>query len=103
LCLPARRRTQFATKFIVALLLGLFFGVAVPLLFEGKKVLPDLHVQLSSDLIKFYSSIPHGTVVLAALKFVAAINPYLPLLPLILIAACFLAISFYASSLSRNT
>src|ERR1041384_6609780 len=46
LCLPARRRTQFATKFLVALLLALFFGAVVPMLFEGKKVLPDLHVQL---------------------------------------------------------
>jgi len=103
LCLPARRRTQFAIKFVVALLLSLFFGVAVPLLFEGTKILPDFHMQLSNELIQFYEGLPHGSVVLAALKFVGAINPCLPLLPLVLIAAGFVAVSFYASTLSRNT
>ena len=40
LCLPVKRRTQFAVKLLVALGLSVVFGVIMPLLLEGRRVWP---------------------------------------------------------------
>ena len=42
-CLPVKRRTQFAVKFRVVMLLSILFGVVMPLLLEGSRILPDIH------------------------------------------------------------
>ena len=103
LCLPVRRRTQFAIKFAVAFGLAVLLGVCVPFMFEGTRILPDTKVQFTSDLLGFYAAMPHGNLVVAALKAAASLNPVLPFLPMLLIAAVLLTVSFYASSLVRNT
>ncbi|HEY1661960.1 MAG TPA: hypothetical protein VGI03_06030 [Verrucomicrobiae bacterium] len=42
LCLPVKRRTQFAIKLSVVVILSILFGVAMPLLFEGRLIFPDV-------------------------------------------------------------
>jgi ABC-type transport system involved in multi-copper enzyme maturation permease subunit len=103
LCLPARRWTQFVIKFSVALGLAVLFGVAAPVALEGGKILPDFHANLRNEMLNYYSHMPHGTSVVAALKLVLAINPLLPFLPQLLIAIGLVAISFYASTIARHT
>lgn len=41
LCLPAKRRTQFLVKFLVALGLSVIMGALMPVLLEGGKILPN--------------------------------------------------------------
>lgn len=101
--LPVRRRTQFAIKFAVAVGLVVFLGVLVPCLLEGKRILPDTSVNFSSGQLGFFASMSHGRFVVAVLKSVEALNPLLPLLPMVLVAVSLLTISFYASTLVRNT
>ena len=48
LCLPVTRRAQFTVKLCVVLLLSVLFGAAMPLLFEGTRVLPDTRINLFS-------------------------------------------------------
>ena len=103
LCLPVRRRTQFAIKFAVALGLVVLLGVLVPVLLEGRRILPDLSVNFSSELLDFYASMPHGKLVVTTLRAVEALSPWLPLLPMLLVAITLVAVSFYASTLVRNT
>ena len=102
LCLPAKRRTQFALKLLVALGLTLVFGTLMPLLLEGGSILPGIH---------FNVSLPHGweerATTTAQVFFwwncLGAINGLLPLLTLAGIAVLIGGISFYVSSLERNT
>lgn len=103
LCLPARRRTQFLIKFGVALALALLFGVVVPLLFEGGRILPDFSETFTRLLDN--PNIPFGRRILSAtaIEILSPLFPLFSLLPLFLIAVSFLALSFYASTLSRNT
>jgi len=107
LCLPVRRRTQFAVKAGVVLLLSLLFGVAMPLLLEGARILPHYkfnpltaiaglqnalkwHLQMSTAQIFFWNC-------------VGVIGAHLPLLTLAGIATAIGMISLYASTLARNT
>lgn len=102
LCLPARRRTQFGIKFATALLLFLLLGVAMPLLIEGTRILPDFSYQ-SGDVPENYAiTIPGGTVHSIA-NIVAAYRAVLPWVALMAIGVSVGFISFYASSLARNT
>ena len=43
LCLPVKRRTLFAVKIRMVLMLSVLFGLGLPLLLEGARILPDLH------------------------------------------------------------
>lgn len=73
LCLPAKRRTQFIVKLLVVIGLSIFMGVLMPLLLEGSRILPDVHLEWWSPLI---------------LPGIAALTG---------------AISFYISTMARNT
>lgn len=90
LCLPAKRRTLFATKFSVVLFLSVLLGVAMPLLLEGTRILPDVDFKFG----QFYEFLG---------PFVDQIDQCLPLLTLAAIAMAIGAISFYASTFARNT
>ena len=103
LCLPVRRWTQFAIKFGVALGLSVLFGVAAPVLLEGVRILPDIHAEFPSEQYNYYSRMPQGTLVLAALELVRSLNPLLPFLPQLLVCTVLVAIPFYASTLARHT
>ena len=46
-----KRRTQFAVKAGVVLLLSLLFGVAMPLLLEGTRILPEYKLDFAWDLM----------------------------------------------------
>ncbi len=92
LCLPVKRRTQFATKFSVVLFLSILFGMAVPLLLEGTRILPDLHLAIGFHAVMSQS-----------LFFFWNHSLLLGILMLAVIAAMIGAISFYASTFARNT
>jgi len=101
LCLPVKRRTQFAIKFFVALFLSVLLGAVMPLLLEGIKILPNVHFETGSHESGWFGQ-------LSATQFffwycLGMLNGLLPLLTLAGIAAAFGAISFYVSSLMRNT
>ena len=53
LCLPSRRRVQFGIKFISALMLSLLLGAALPLLFEGARILPETPGDESAALFPY--------------------------------------------------
>ena len=103
LCLPVRRRTQFAVKAGGVLLLSLLFGVAMPLLLEGTRILPDVH------FIPNGFHFENGNWQLMNVWQIffwygfEAINHLVPLLILSGIAATIGLVSFYASTLARNT
>lgn len=100
LCLPVKRRTQFAIKFSVALFLSVFLGAIMPLLLEGTRILPDAH-------FKFHFSSAAGMQMSLAQIFfwncVIEFNVFLPLLTLLFIAATIGSVAFYVSTLVRNT
>ena len=90
LCLPAKHRTLFAVKFSVVLFLSVLLGVVMPLWLEGSRIFPDVHFKFNI----FYEFLG---------PFVDQIDRWLPLLILAGIAAAIGAISFYASTFTRNT
>jgi len=102
LCLPARRRTQFIVKFGVALALAVFLGVIMPMLFEGRRILPDIQLNLDATNgdTSFLPLVKSSPLLFGFLKFV---EPLLPFLPLTLFAVIFVSMAFYASTLARNT
>ena len=81
LCLPVRRRAQFAVKFRVVLMLSMLFGAVLPLLLEGQRIMPKIHVWYGLEIL----------------------NTLAPMLLLAGMALAIGAIAFYASSLARNT
>jgi ABC-type transport system involved in multi-copper enzyme maturation permease subunit len=107
LCLPVKRRTQFATKFLVVLLLSALFGVLMPLLLEGTRILPDIHLQLAKVFADFQGAYGWQWQLSTAQIFfwdcAKQINQCLPLLTLAGMATAIGAISFYASTFARNT
>lgn len=103
LCLPVRRRTQFALKAGAALGLSLFFGVVMPVLIEGWRTLPDLRGNPDLGLANQFSGLAFGVLGNAVLFVISAISPLFPLLPLLVVTLVLLAFSFYASTLARNT
>jgi ABC-type transport system involved in multi-copper enzyme maturation permease subunit len=102
LCLPSRRRTQFRIKFASALLLSVLLGVTVPLLFEGARILPEFSDSSGNNPPNYAITTPGGTIIPIG-GIVAAIRAVLPYLTLVGIAVSIGLVSFYASSLSRNT
>jgi ABC-type transport system involved in multi-copper enzyme maturation permease subunit len=107
LCLPAKRRTQFTIKFSVMIILSVLLGVVMPLLLEGSRILPNVHFNFNSLRAGMFTQIDVGQILSAGQVLywncLEAINRLLPLLTLAGIATAFGAISFYVSSLMRNT
>lgn len=104
LCLPVRRRTQFVIKFFSALLLSVILGGVIPLLLEGGSILPDPDLKgVSSDSSDSSEWVFGGVIVQTVLIVVAEIMPLRHHLTLAGIAALVGIISFYASTLARNT
>ncbi len=104
LCLPVKRRTQFNVKVLVALGLSLGFGVLMPLLLEGTKILPNTH--FSDGFLNFLSIWRNQTWSIAQLSIINSLeilSGLLPLLTLVGIVVLSVGISFYASTLGRNT
>lgn len=99
LCLPAKRRTQFGIKLSAVLALSILFGVIMPLLLEGPKILPGIHI----DFSQWYGWRVNSSGELSFGFALDAFNHLLPLLALAMIAAAIGVISFYASTLARNT
>jgi alpha-tubulin suppressor-like RCC1 family protein len=86
LCLPVTRRLQFAIKFTVVVLLGLVLGGFMPCLIETAGVLAGVR----SEILK--------------LPFAADFGLYFATVAEVTIAATSIAIiSFFASTLTRNT
>lgn len=108
LCLPAKRRTQFSVKLWVVLLFSLLSGAAMPLLMEGTRVLPDAHIKLFDAInAQFYRQMSNPLVqaLNQNLFWIALtqIDHLMPLLTLAGIAVGIGLVSFYISTLSRNT
>jgi hypothetical protein len=82
LCLPVRRRTQFALKITVALGFAALFGAVAPLVLAGEPMLQSL--------------LPGGVA------RAGAIGPHVPFIALLALSACMSLLSIYASSLSRG-
>ncbi|HEY6565574.1 MAG TPA: hypothetical protein VIY86_13885, partial [Pirellulaceae bacterium] len=85
-----------------ALLLSLLLGVAMPLLFEGTRILPDFSDQSGNDSSNYAITTPGGTVIPIG-DIVATIRAILPVVFLAAITASIAIVSFYASTLARNT
>ena len=112
LCLPVKRRTQFAIKIIVVLLLSVLLGAVMPLLLEGARIFSPEHKQ-GFDLSEAFAVLFTDTSALAAYhmsvaqllfwKCLAFAICLLPLLALVGVAVLIGGVSFYVSSLARNT
>ncbi len=107
LCLPVRRRTQFAIKLVVALVFSIVLGAVMPLLLEGSEILPDVKWNTAAALGNYRlvdaDGIAAQVMVVLIQGTLGAISQWLPFLTLAGVAAMIGAISFYASSLARNT
>jgi len=108
LCLPVKRRTQFSMKLFVALSLSVVLGTIMPLLLEGGKILPDIHFNVGQILAGasqhgYFIPTTAGIIWLTLLNILASFSPFLPFFCLVVISAGIASISFYASTLTRNT
>ena len=101
LCLPANRRTQFCIKLAVALGLALLFGVAIPLLLEGNRILPNLHWQLPAMARGWESTL--SPVQINVVRVIEILRVATPLLSFVFISLVVCLVSFYVSTLARNT
>jgi ABC-type transport system involved in multi-copper enzyme maturation permease subunit len=101
LCLPVKRRTQFAIKLLVAFGLSLALGALMPLLLEGTKILPDTHLKgiFAPDWWNQTSS----TVQIFIGNCLGTLSGLMPLLTLAGVTVLISGISFYVSTLARNT
>jgi alpha-tubulin suppressor-like RCC1 family protein len=102
-CLPVKRRTLFTIKFRIAMLLSVLLGVAMPLLLEGSWIMPDVHF-----LPSWFHFESDYLARLSVWQFsfwhcLEMFNVLAPLLLLLGLAATIGAVSFYTSTLSRNT
>ncbi|HWC59342.1 MAG TPA: hypothetical protein VHC44_06575, partial [Verrucomicrobiae bacterium] len=86
LCLPIARRTQFAVKLVIALVLGIVLGGVMPCLIEGV----GQWAGVSSEIVTSTSS-PGGSTYFATV------------VELIFAAGLIGLVSLFASSLTRNT
>ncbi len=99
LCLPATRRRQFIVKFASTLLLSVLFGAVLPMLLDKRIIFPifDPHFGESS------SSYPDGNYTQFGQVLGGILSVIVPFLGLAGLAALIGLVSFYASTLSRNT
>jgi hypothetical protein len=97
LCLPIRHQTQFAAKIGGVLLLSLLFGMVMPLLLEPRLLLSLLpgNFPMNPQDFSFHWQI--------CLTFLRIVLPWTPMLAFAAGVAAVGLISFYASTLSRNT
>jgi hypothetical protein len=88
------------------LLLSVLFGAALPLLLEGSRILPNIHF-LPSRLIESVNSVSPKIDPNSWQSFfwycLGQIDPFSPILMLLGMAVAIGMISFYASTLARNT
>lgn len=99
LCLPVKRGKQFKIKFAVVLFLSLFFGVVIPLLLEGTRILPNLHfsgLSLRNDV-----SLTKPQVF--TWNCLGTVTSLLPMLVYVGLIALTGLVAFYTSTLTRNT
>ncbi|MDR3457913.1 MAG: ABC transporter permease subunit [Verrucomicrobiae bacterium] len=101
LCLPVRRWTQFGIKFTVALGLALVLGAAMPLLFEGSRIVPGPPLSIAAMQNGWLNQLSTWQVFIW--NCIMAVNLSLPVLVFVFVAATTCAISFYVSTLARNT
>lgn len=99
LCLPVKRSQQFKIKFTVVLLLSLFFGAVMPLLLEGTRILPGLPF----GNISFPAGVELTQTQAFLWNCLAAVNRSLPVLIFTGAVALMGLVSFYISTLTRNT
>ena len=99
LCLPARRRSQFLIKFVSTLLLSVLLGAALPVLFEGARILPDIQTRL----VDFALATEEGTIIPLGHYLSVLLGVVLPFLVFASVSVGVAAVSFYASTLARNT
>src|SRR5688572_9946560 len=94
LCLPVRRRTQFITKFGVALALALVLGMAMPLVFEGGRTIPDLRETARvGEFGLFHQQFGSGELILRLLALREVIKPVLPLAMFAIMPLSFVAMA----------
>jgi hypothetical protein len=99
LCLPVKRRTQFAVKLRVVLLLSALFGGVMPLLLEGLRILPDIHFLPS---VRGDGPMMNGWQIFFWMLF-QQIQGLAFMFSLAGIAMAIGFVAFFASTLARNT
>ncbi len=99
LCLPVKRRTQFAIKFLVVIFLSTLLGAVMPLLLEGARILPSTDFELTKLLFIASDTLSSAQSFYTNLGLV----DLLPRLLLAGIAILIGSVAFYISSLARNT
>jgi len=103
LCLPVKRRTQFAIKFRMVLLLSALFGCVLPLLFEGSRLMPGIHFIPNGFHFENDDWQKINSWQICVWVCLGLINSLAPVLALLGAAMVIGSISFYASTLARNT
>jgi ABC-type Na+ efflux pump permease subunit len=106
LCLPVKRCRQFTVKLFVVLLLSILFGTVMPLLLEGNKIVPGTPFVInavSEYFIPLSVGIFWQTTAYLLFDFLNLVFVWMPVFILAGISTSFAAISFYASTLARNT
>ncbi|MFM2295399.1 MAG: hypothetical protein RLZZ350_1812 [Verrucomicrobiota bacterium] len=99
LCLPVKRRTQFALKLAVVLLLSVLLGAVMPYLFEGKRILMTAP-HLSAEFEKMVSQSASANWTLEIIREILWASPSLVLF---VAPAIIGALAFFVSTLTRNT
>ena len=104
-CLPIKRRRQFTIKWLVVLSLSILFGTMMPLLLEGVRILPDFGFK-PDDILVYLERYGYFTSSSAGIIWLALVDTFvsfLPFLVMVAISTSIAALSFYASTLARNT
>ena len=111
LCLPVKRRTQFGLKVFAVIVLSVVLGTIMPLLLEGIRILPDIHLpDLYLDHNSHFTFLanhdniaPTRTSEVLLGYFYGVVSLALPLLSLVALSIGMATMAFYASTLTRNT
>ena len=99
--LPVKRRTQLAIKAGMVLTLSVLFGVAMPWLMEGQRIFPG--GQMLADGFHFENDPWEPARQIYVGIILGALSAWWPLLVLLGAAMGIGVISFYFSTLTRNT
>jgi hypothetical protein len=98
LCLPVKRRTQFALKLGVVLLLSVLLGAVMPFLFEGTRILIS-KPHLSKDMNHLATQSAQAVWLI---EFIRQFYRAVPYLFLVGAPALIGALAFFISTLTRN-
>jgi hypothetical protein len=102
LCLPVKGRTQLAVKFLTVIGLSVFLGAVMPLLLEGSRILPTVPRSIFADASQnWVAGLPTGQFYLWYVLHLFILK--LPVIIFVGMAVLGGLVSFYASSLARNT